>query len=138
VEFNHTLACSKVGSGTGFITVTTSAELYDETSAFGRRVRMIHNCTRPLRVCNMSVSVLSVAHDRDIMFTTDATVAMGSLLKDPYVAPVHPSPIFPHLSVVRVSDSLGHPPTNTVDVVLVLFRRDHCRMSRACKHVRVA
>ena len=78
----------QVGSGSGMITVTTVAELYDQTSAFGRRVYMTHTCARSLRLCNMSVAVLAVARDRDITWTTDATVAKGGLVRDPCVIPI--------------------------------------------------
>jgi len=36
-------------------------ELYDETSSFGRRIQLSHNCSRPLYVFNLSVSVIGGA-----------------------------------------------------------------------------
>jgi hypothetical protein len=76
VEVDHTLACADVSAGTsGTVVVTTVYELYDETSAFGRRLRLQHNCSAPLYVFNMSFSVLEEARDRAILVSTDASVA---------------------------------------------------------------
>ena len=76
VEVDHTLECAAVSAGSsGTIVATTVYELYDETSAFGRRLRLRHDCTVPLYVLNMSFSILAGAHDRDIILHTDATVS---------------------------------------------------------------
>lgn len=81
VEFDHTLPCSAIGAGAAdsaaAINVTIVYELYAGTSAFGKRVLLSHSCTAPLFVFNMSVSFLSVEHDRSIVFLTDASVAQG-------------------------------------------------------------
>ena len=83
-EFDHALGCAAVGAGpTGTIVATVRMELYDETSAFGRRVRLAHNCSAPLYVGNLSVSVYLPAHDRAITTATDASVAAVRLLPDP-------------------------------------------------------
>jgi hypothetical protein len=49
-EFDHAVACADVNAGAGQLLATVVVELYDETSAFGRRVRLAHNCTSPLYV----------------------------------------------------------------------------------------
>jgi hypothetical protein len=88
-EFDHALGCAAVGAGpTGTIVATVRMELYDETSAFGRRVRLAHNCSAPLYVGNLSVSVYLPAHDRAITTATDASVAAVRLLPDPARADV--------------------------------------------------
>lgn len=85
-DFHHTLECSAVAAGTGTLTVTTVLELYDNTSAFGRRILLSHTCSTPVFIFNMSVSVLSVLHDRDITTHTDATMASGRFVSDLYDA----------------------------------------------------
>ena len=87
VEFDHAVPCSSIAAGGGqsrVVVATTVLELYDETSAFGRRLKLAHNCSEPLYVFNMSVSVLSVARDRDITTSTDAAVSKGRQLPDLY------------------------------------------------------
>lgn len=59
-------------------------ELYDETSAFGRRLRLAHNCTKSLWVYNVSVSILNLIEDRTITYHTDAAVSEGRLLREQY------------------------------------------------------
>lgn len=76
VEVDHTLECAMVSAGvSGSIIATTVYELYDETSAFGRRLQLRHNCAVPLYIFNMTFSILAAAHDRDIKVHTDATVS---------------------------------------------------------------
>ena len=57
---------------------------YDETASFGRRVKLAHNCSEPLYIFNLSVSVLGGARDRDITTQTDAAVSTGRQLQDPF------------------------------------------------------
>jgi hypothetical protein len=86
VEFDHAAKCSDVNAGaTGVVLTTTVLELYDQTSSFGRRVKLDHNCSSPLFVFNMSICMLSVARDRDITWRQDAAVATGRRVHDPYV-----------------------------------------------------
>ena len=59
-EFDHIADCAHMHAGSGLLTTTVSVELYDETSAFGRRVRMHHNCTEAVFVFNMSLSLLAL------------------------------------------------------------------------------
>ena len=82
VEFDHTVPCSDVAAGNGQLVATVVLELYDETSAFGKRVRLQHNCSAPLYVYNMSVSINSLKHDRSVTASTDAAVAEGGLARD--------------------------------------------------------
>ena len=85
VEFDHALPCGDVGAGTGGTVVATVVmELYDETASFGRRVKLAHNCSEPLYIFNLSVSVLGGARDRDITTQTDAAVSTGRQLQDPF------------------------------------------------------
>lgn len=76
VEVDHTLECAAVSAGaSGSVVATTVYELYDETSAFGRRLQLQHNCTVPLYVFNMSFSILDAMHDRAITTHTDPSVS---------------------------------------------------------------
>lgn len=77
-EFDHVLPCAAVGAGEGaaqHITATVVYELYDATSAFGKRLLLRHNCTAPLFVFNMSVSLLALARDLGVETFTDASIA---------------------------------------------------------------
>ena len=82
VEFDHALDCEAVGAGAGTVVATTVLELYDQASAFGRRLRLAHNCSTPLHVYNTSVSVLDVLHDRTITTHTDAAVSLARLVTE--------------------------------------------------------
>eukprot|EP00040_Diaphanoeca_grandis_P036541 m.233286 g.233286 ORF g.233286 m.233286 type:complete len:895 (+) comp33639_c0_seq1:188-2872(+) len=81
-EFDHAVDCSRVGAGVGSVVITVVLELYDETSAFGKRVRMKHTCSNPLYVYNMSIAVYLENYDRSISVHTDASVSKGRLVKD--------------------------------------------------------
>ena len=80
-----------VGAGAGDdvgpdrkVVATTVLELYGQTSAFGRRLRLAHNCTGPLWVYNASISVLDLVEDRSITTHTDASVADARLISERY------------------------------------------------------
>ena len=82
VELDNVVDCASVAAGEGTLTVTLALELYDETSAFGRRIKMLHNCTSSLYVFNVSVSVLAPAHDRSITPWADEYFSQAPT--DPY------------------------------------------------------
>ena len=76
-EFDHALPCAAVGAGSagGVINATIVYELYDGTSAFGKRVLLRHTCSAPLFVFNMSVSLLALARDLAVETFTDASIS---------------------------------------------------------------
>ena len=75
-EFDHELPCAAVGAGdSGALTATIVYELYDGTSAFGKRVLLRHTCAAPLFVFNMSVSLLALARDLAVETFTDASIS---------------------------------------------------------------
>jgi hypothetical protein len=96
VEFDHVAPCSAFGTvapqqssspasspspaAAAVVTATIIYELYDGTSAFGKRVRLAHACPFPLFVFNMSTSLLALRGDRLVETFTDAAIAEGALL----------------------------------------------------------
>lgn len=58
VEFDHVGPCSAVNAGAdGNVTATVTYELFQGTSAFGKRLALSHSCSEPLFVFNTSVHV---------------------------------------------------------------------------------
>jgi hypothetical protein len=85
VEFDHAVSCADIGGGAaGSLVATVVVELYDETASFGRRVRLSHNCSLPLFVFDMSISIIGGARDRDITCDQDASVSWGQQRHDPF------------------------------------------------------
>jgi hypothetical protein len=75
-EFDHALPCAALGlGGGGALTATVVYELYDGTSAFGKRILLRHTCAAPLFVFNMSVSLLALARDLAVETFTDASIS---------------------------------------------------------------
>lgn len=86
VEFDVKYECSDVGGGTGSLMATAVIELYEETSGFGRRMKLEHNCTLPLFIFNMSVVLSRYARDREITTKTDAAISSARRIADPFAA----------------------------------------------------
>ena len=81
-EFDHAAPCSAFAAGEGSSSVVTATiiyELFDSTSAFAKRVALTHNCSAPLFVFNMSVSLLPLKADGLADVTTDASISEGAL-----------------------------------------------------------
>lgn len=80
VEFDHAAPCAAVGGGAaGTLTATVIYELFDGTSAFGKRVGLAHTCADPLFVFNMTVSALALVRDKAVETFTDASIAEVAL-----------------------------------------------------------
>ena len=83
VEFDHAVPCAALGSPSsppGLLNVTVVYELYDATSAFGKRILLQHSCAFPLYVFNMSVSLLALRGDKAVETYTDASIAEGAIV----------------------------------------------------------
>ena len=84
VEFDVKFSCGDFHGGNGSLVATAVFELYDETSAFGRRLLLNHNCSIPLYVFNMSVTTTRVLRDRTIFVGTDAALSTTRIIHDPF------------------------------------------------------
>ena len=82
VEFDHTLSCTTIfqNNDINIINVTIVYELYDETSTFGKRILLNHQCNEPLYVFDMTVSLYSLYRGDSVNVFTDASIAEGALM----------------------------------------------------------
>jgi hypothetical protein len=78
-EFDHVAPCAALGAPGGpagsVVTATVVYELYDGTSTFGKRVALTHNCSAPLFVFNLTVSMLATTGGGAVETQTDAAIA---------------------------------------------------------------